>query len=94
MTNSCVLASAVEGGGLGFTTKVLSDATGAINITNEAGAAAAETVHCTIMDVLHSKLAAVATTGAWAQALAAGTALPSSDLGSSAVQGAPQAADS
>ena len=37
MTNNCVLASAVEAEFLGFTTEVLSDATGAINLANDAG---------------------------------------------------------
>src|SRR5699024_10268554 len=37
MTNNCVIASAVEGEGLEFTTEVLSDATGAIHLANEAG---------------------------------------------------------
>lgn len=93
MTNNCVLASAVEGEGLGFTTEVLSDATGAINIANDAGFATARTVHETIMAVLNSNWAAVATTDVWAAALSTGETLPTSDLGTSAVTGAQQAAD-
>ena len=92
MTNNCILASAVEGEGLMLTTEVLSDATGAINIANEAGFAPAQTVHETIMAVLHSNLAAVATTAAWTAAVAAGESLPKSDLGTSAVTGARRAA--
>lgn len=92
MTNNCILASAVEGEGLEVTTEVLSDATGAINIANEAGFAPAETVHRTIMAVLNSNLAAVATTDAWTEALRGSTPLPHSDLGSSAVAGAQRAA--
>lgn len=91
MTNNCVLASAVEGEGLGVTTEVLSDATGAINIANDAGSASAETVHRTIMAVLNSNWAAVATTDAWATALSAGESLAKSDLGTSAVMGAQRA---
>jgi nicotinamidase-related amidase len=90
MTNNCVLASAVEGEGLGFTTEVLSDATGAVNLTNEAGSVDAETVHTTLMTLLHSNWAAVASTDAWVQALNARQSMPGSDLGSSAVAGAQQ----
>lgn len=92
MTNNCIIASAVEGEGLEVTTEVLSDATGAINIANDAGFAPAETVHRTIMAVLNSNLAAVATTDAWTEALHGSTPLPKSDLGSSAVTGAQRAA--
>lgn len=91
MTDNCILASAVEGEGLELATEVLSDATGAIDIANDAGFAPAETVHRTIMTVLNSNLAAVATTDAWADAVRASTSLPKSDLGTSAVQGAQRA---
>lgn len=36
MTNNCILGSAVEAEAIGFTTEVLSDATGAINLANDA----------------------------------------------------------
>ncbi|MGJ9407427.1 isochorismatase family protein [Nesterenkonia aurantiaca] len=88
MTNNCILASAVEAEGLGFNTEVLSDATGAINLANEAGAADAKTVHTTLMSLLHSNWASVATTDAWTNALSAQEHLGGSDLGSSAVAGA------
>lgn len=90
MTNNCVLASAVEGEGLGFTTEVLADATGAVSLANDAGSVDAETVHTTLMTLLHSNWAAVASTDAWVQALNARQPLPGSDLGSSAVAGAQQ----
>jgi nicotinamidase-related amidase len=88
MTNNCVLASAVEAEFLGFATEVLSDATGAINLANDAGSADAETVHTTLLALRHSNWAAVSTTDAWAEALSAGQSLRKSDLGSSAVAGA------
>ncbi|MDR6986994.1 nicotinamidase-related amidase [Paenarthrobacter nitroguajacolicus] len=88
MTNNCILASAVEAEFIGFGTEVLSDATGAINLANDAGFADAETVHTTLMALLNSNWAAVSTTDAWVEALNAGYALEKSDLGSSAVQGA------
>lgn len=91
MTNNCVLASAVEGEGLGFTTEVLSDATGAVNLANEVGSADAKTVHTTLMTLLHSNWAAVASTEAWVSTLTAGAPLPKSDLGTSAVMGAQHA---
>ena len=88
MTNNCVLASAVEAEFLGFTTEVLSDATGAINLANDAGSADAKTVHTTLLALLNSNWASVADTDTWTNALAAQQNLPGSDLGSSAIAGA------
>lgn len=88
MTNNCVLASAVEAEGLGFATEVLADATGAVHLANDAGAADAQTVHTTLMTLLHSNWAAVASTADWTRALDAGRPLPKNDLGSSATAGA------
>ncbi|MBT2588289.1 isochorismatase family protein [Arthrobacter sp. ISL-95] len=88
MTNNCILASAVEAEVLGFNTEVLSDATGAINLSNDAGTADAKTVHSTLMALLNSNWAAVASTEAWANAIEARQALEKSDLGSSAAAGA------
>ncbi|MBB3049755.1 nicotinamidase-related amidase [Prauserella isguenensis] len=92
MTNNCVLASAVEAEYLGFDTEVLADATGAINLANDAGVADAETVHTTLMTLLNSNWAAVASTSDWIRALEARQPLPKGDLGSSAVDGAQRAA--
>lgn len=91
MTNNCILASAVEAEGLGFDTEVLGDATGAINIANDAGFADAKTVHTTLLTLLNSNFAAVADTAAWAEAVGSGQSLPKSDLGSSAMAGAERA---
>ena len=87
MTNNCDLATAAAAEPLGFGVEVLSDASGAIHLANEAGQVGAQQLHETLMVLLHSNFAAVATTNDWAQAVAAGTALPKGDLGSSAVQG-------
>ncbi|NLE80097.1 MAG: isochorismatase family protein [Rhodococcus sp.] len=87
MTNNCILASAVEAEGLGFTSEVLSDATGAVDLRNDAGFADAKTVHTTLMALFNSNLAAVADTDTWTRAVTAGQRLPKSDLGSSAVAG-------
>ncbi|MEU8234691.1 isochorismatase family protein [Actinoplanes sp. NPDC048967] len=88
MTNNCVLASAAEAETHGLTAEVLSDATGAINIANDAGFADAKTVHTTLMTLFNSNFAAVADTAAWSDAAGAGRALPGPDLGASAVTGA------
>lgn len=87
MTNNCVLASAAGAEPLGFAVEVLSDATGAVHLANDAGSASARQVHETLMVLLHSNFAAVATTDAWEAAVAAGEPLPKSDLPSSALRG-------
>jgi nicotinamidase-related amidase len=92
MTNNCIIASAVEAEGLDIAAEVLSDATGAIALANAAGSADAATVHRTLMTLLHSNFAAVATTDAWVEAVASGEALPKDDLGSSATAGAARSA--
>jgi nicotinamidase-related amidase len=88
MTNNCIIASAAESETLGLAAEVLSDATGAINIANDAGYASAETVHTTLMALLNSNFAAVATTDAWTSALGDGAALPKDNLPTSASLGA------
>ncbi|MET4059415.1 nicotinamidase-related amidase [Arthrobacter sp. UYP6] len=87
MTNNCVVASAAAAEPLGFTVEVLSDATGAIDLANEAGAAPARQVHETLMALLHSNWAAVADAETWTAALRAGEPLAKSDLVTSAAQG-------
>jgi nicotinamidase-related amidase len=88
MTNNCILASAAESETHGLEAEVLSDATGAIHIANDAGYASAETVHTTLMALLHSNFAAVATTDTWTTALSDGAALPKDNLPTSALLGA------
>ncbi|MBD8207852.1 MULTISPECIES: isochorismatase family protein [unclassified Microbacterium] len=92
MTNNCIVASAAEAETHGLAAEVLSDATGAINIANDAGIADAKTVHTTLLALLNSNFAAVATTGAWVDAVNGGVALPKSNLAESAVMGAQRAA--
>lgn len=87
MTNNCDIATAVGAEELGLAAEVLSDATGAIHLANEAGKVSADQLHQTLLVLLHSNFAAVAPTQAWAAAVATGEALPKSDLGTSAVQG-------
>lgn len=93
MTNNCVLSSAAAASDQGVNAEVLSDAIGAIHLANDAGQADAETVHTTLMTLLHSNFAAVSSTAAWTEALQAGTALPTGNLVSSATTGLQRAAD-
>ncbi|WP_426939304.1 cysteine hydrolase family protein [Pseudarthrobacter sp. S3] len=87
MTNNCVIASAAAAEPLGFAVEVLSDATGAIDLANDAGTAPARLVHETLMALLHSNWAAVTDTATWTEALRTSVALPKSDLITSAAQG-------
>ena len=87
MTNNCDIATAVGAEELGLAAEVLSDATGAIHLANEAGKISAEQLHDALLVLLHSNFAAVATTETWMAAATAGEALPKSDLGTSATQG-------
>ncbi|HIW68545.1 MAG TPA: isochorismatase family protein [Candidatus Dietzia merdigallinarum] len=87
MTNNCIIGSAVGAEPLGFAVEILSDATGAISISNAAGSVPAKQVHETLMAVLNSNLARVATTDAWAEAVGSGAELEGSNLVHSALQG-------
>lgn len=87
MTNNCDLATAAAAEPLGIGVELLSDASGAVHLANEAGTVNARQLHETLMVLLHSNFAAVATTEDWVQAVQAGSALPKGDLGSSAVHG-------
>ena len=87
MTNNCVIGSTAGAEPLGFTVEVLSDATGAIDIVNSAGSAPAKQVHETIMAVLNSNWAAVATTSAWTEAVKSENALAGDNLIESAARG-------
>ena len=80
MVNNCVLASAAWGETIGLATEVLSDAVGAINLRNRAGKVDARTVHTTLMALLHSNWAAVATADDWCRALVRREPLPRSNL--------------
>ena len=65
----------------------LSDASGAIHLANEAGKVSADQLHETLLVLLHSNFAAVASTESWTAAVTTGAVLPKSDLGTSAMQG-------
>lgn len=85
MTNNCVIGSAVGAEPLGLKVEVLSNATGAINISNAAGEVDAQTLHTALLAVLNSNLAAVADVAGWGQAVVDETALQGSNLIESAL---------
>lgn len=87
MTNNCILSSAVDAEPRGFAVEVLSDATGAIDLANEAGRASAQQVHETLMVLLHSNWAAVVDTYSWLAALQGSVPFAKSNLVTSAAQG-------
>ncbi|NNG35553.1 isochorismatase family protein [Nakamurella aerolata] len=87
MTNNCIIATAASAAPHGLTAEVLSDAVGAIDLSNDAGSVPAQQVHETLMTLLDSNFAAVADTSAWAQAVASDTPLPRSNLVASALAG-------
>ncbi|GAA1457614.1 isochorismatase family protein [Williamsia maris] len=87
MTNNCDLATAVEAEGLGFAAEILSDASGAINLANEAGHVSAKTLHTTLMVLLQSNFAAVTTTAEWTAAVASAQTIEVNNLVVSAVEG-------
>ncbi|MCI2957656.1 isochorismatase family protein [Agromyces atrinae] len=88
MTNNCIIASAAAAEAHHIAAEVLSDATGAISIGNDAGYVDAPTVHRTLLAILNSNFAAVAPTERWIDALSAGQALPKDNLPTSALAGA------
>ncbi|EMY33086.1 putative isochorismatase family protein [Arthrobacter crystallopoietes BAB-32] len=87
MTNNCDIGTAAAAEELGLAAEILSDASGSPHLANEAGKVPAEDLHETLLVLLQSNFAAVATTEAWATAVETGEALPKSDLGTSAIQG-------
>ncbi|WP_084125013.1 cysteine hydrolase family protein [Demequina sp. NBRC 110054] len=87
MTNNCVLGTSVDAATKGLAVEVLADATGAIDLVNDAGTAPARQVHETLMALLHSNWAAVADAATWLAAVEAGESLPKSNLVASAAAG-------
>lgn len=87
MTNNCDLASSADAEVLDLTVEILSDATGAINLSNEAGTVSAEQLHKALMVLLQSNFAAVASTDQWIDAVKNGNELTANNLVVSAAQG-------
>ncbi|OZC49357.1 isochorismatase [Rhodococcus sp. RS1C4] len=87
MTNNCDLATAAGAEALDVSAEILSDATGAINLANEAGTVSAEDLHSTLMVLYQSNFAAVASTSDWIEAVKSGSSLTANNLVVSAAQG-------
>lgn len=92
MTNNCDLGTAVEAEGHGLTAEILSDATGAVHLANEAGRVSAEDLHSTLLVLLQSNYAAVGTTAEWLETVRSGTLLNKNNLVASAIAGREAAA--
>lgn len=88
MTHNCVDATARDATHRGYTVEVLDDATGTLPYANAAGTVDAATLHTTTLVALHARFAAVASTRAWLDAVAAEAALPRGDVMESARRGA------
>ncbi|MBY4013522.1 isochorismatase family protein [Rhodococcus fascians] len=87
MTNNCDLATSADAEALDLTVEILSDATGAINLSNEAGTVSAEQLHKALMVLYQSNFAAVATTDQWIDVVKNGNGLTANNLVVSAAQG-------
>lgn len=87
MTNNCVLGSAADAEPRGIAVEVLADATGAVDLANDPGFANAQQVHETLLALLHSNWAAVATTEEWIAAISSGDSLEKGNLVASAAEG-------
>jgi nicotinamidase-related amidase len=80
MTQHCCAGTARDAAALGFTVEFLSDATGTIDLVNEAGTISAAALHQSVLVTMQSGFAAVATTAEWSLAVQTGEALPVSNL--------------
>ena len=80
MTQNCDEATARDATQRGLTVELLSDATGTLDLANEAGRISAKELHESVLVVLQTGFAAVTTTSAWLDALQSGSALPLSNV--------------
>ncbi len=80
MTQHCCAGTARDADELGFTVEFLSDATGTIDLVNEAGTISAAALHQSVLVTMQSGFAAVATTEEWTLAVDAGDTLTVSNL--------------
>lgn len=76
MTHNCDFSTALQASQLGFAVEVLSDASGSLAYSNQAGTASAEEIHRVISVVLQSNFAAVSSTQHWLETVAGAAALP------------------
>ena len=80
MTQHCCAGTARDAAELGFTVEFLSDATGTLDLVNEAGTISADALHTSVLVTMQSEFAAVASTEEWTLAIEAGETLPVSNL--------------
>jgi nicotinamidase-related amidase len=80
MTHNCDASTIIEARHLGYQVEFLSDATGALPYTNEAGSVSARQIHETFSVVFHTGFAAVASTAAWIDAVNTAHTLPISSI--------------
>ena len=80
MTQNCDEATARDATQRGLTVELLSDATGTLDFENSAGSISAKALHESVLVVLQSGFAAVATTSAWLDALRTDSELPLSNI--------------
>jgi nicotinamidase-related amidase len=80
MTQMCDESTARDAAHRGLAVEFLSDATGTLALSNSEGSLTAEQLHQTVLVILHSRFAAVATTVEWVDAIATGRPLEGSSL--------------
>jgi nicotinamidase-related amidase len=80
MTQHCCAGTARDAAALGFSVEFLSDATGTLDLVNEAGSISADALHISVLVTMQSEFAAVATTEEWTLAVEAQEPLPVSNL--------------
>lgn len=85
MTQNCDESTARDAVHRGFGVEFLSDATGTLAIANQAGSITAKELHESVLVVLQSRFAAVATTASWIESVTHGTELERSGILSSAL---------
>ena len=80
MTQNCDESTARDAAHRGYRVEFLSDATGTLAMSNEAGAIGARELHEAVAIVLQSRFAAVVTTEQWCEAVASGVSLTGSNV--------------
>ena len=80
MTQNCDESTARDAAHRGYRVEFLSDATGTLSMSNEAGTIGARELHEAVAIVLQSRFAAVITTEQWCEAVASGGSLTGSNV--------------
>jgi nicotinamidase-related amidase len=80
MTQNCDESTARDAAHRGYRVEFLSDATGTLSMSNEAGTIGARELHEAVTIVLQSRFPAVITTEQWCEAVATGVSLTGSNV--------------